>query len=500
MGGYMDGAKIKISTAEIGKHKMILLVIIISSANALLSKNDSISFIVALIEISIAFYYLFFMKLSSFLIVFLLLCCTSIESATLAFGDSKQTFISFLNLPVIASYHIYLMLFVADFRAIKNIKKITRSSSHIARLSKIFMVLFLVQALMMLVTYLINDNNVRGIVGIYRYSVRDMMYMFVTMSVVLLMSTSLVNDNWFGERFKAFSYDFLIGIVISALVLIATHNYYLRQAGTTRQLTCTLALMITSTMLLLFFYEKKYAVWMLLFGLLSILIQKEYTLGIAGTWWMMVGSTAFLFIFCSAPTKVTYKDLFKFISLILLVIILLVAVNSFDFLNTTNNYQSSYKLEAFKRILNWESDINIWYIALGESIQTRIEEIISIVIEFVNKPWFLLTGKGFGGTVLKHWGISNWKVYGSTFPDIQINAGVYSSLHTGIAEMFINAGLVGMFFYVAIIVTSIKQVLSKKRNVWCFMGIWGILFCYNFMSVAIATALLCYGFYLADEN
>lgn len=477
----------------------ILVVIIITLLNSMYADVMPFSLILSLLEVGIVLYCLIFKRLSTFFIAFLLMSGTSIENPIYAFGDRNQKFCSFIMLPGIASYHIYCILLFADLRAVKHIHKIFRKNTEITRFTKSFLLLFLLQLLSMGVTYLYNDNGVLEIDGLFNYTVRDVLFMIVTVSIVMIMNVCFIIEKDFDRKLLSFLVNFLFGVVITAGILVYNHNYYVKQMGATKQLTCTLALLITPTMVLLF-WTKKRSVWYLVYGVISILIQREYTLGIAGTWWLMICVTAILFIMCSLPVKWNAKEVVKFILVIVGIMCILRFMSKEERMpNDINNYQVQYKLDAFKRIINWDSDIKKWYLGLGDSIQARLEEVINVLIEFYHKPWFFLTGKGFGGTVLKHWGASDWNGK-DTYSQVQISSEVYSVLHTGIAEIFLNAGAIGLFFYIHIIIISIKKAISKERNMWCIMGVWGILFFHQVISLNITLVMLCYGLYVSNSN
>lgn len=495
----MSDLSVKINLSTIRQHKMLVCVVLLCIINAMVTKSTSLSLIISLLEVAYVGCMLLTNKVGDFILAFLLMAGASIESAALALGDARQTFYSFLFLPGISSYHIYFMLLIADFLCLKKARGFLKENSNLTKISKTFFFILVIQIIMFLFTFFFNDNGVLNINGALRYAVKDMQYMFVTISIVYILGVCLLYNQFFANKLHIFLEDFLIGVVIAAFVLVLTGNYYLRQSGTTMQLTCTLALMVTSSMILLFYTEKNGVVF-LAFGLLSILIQKDYTLGIAGSWWLIVGTTIALFVICSIPSELTKKKIIRSFLIILLVVMVGVISLQNDLFGSILSYQITYKLESFKRIFDFNTNMSVWFAALGNSIQARIEEVVNVFLEFIQKPWFLLLGKGFGGTVIKYWGISNWNVYGSTYPDIQITTGVYSSMHTGIAEIFLNSGIVGLLFYLKIAWLGIKDVLNKNRNAWCFMGIWGILMMYNFISVCITVAFLCYGIYLIDER
>lgn len=489
--------KVKIKKEEIESAKQILGIACIFCLNSICYRSTIVSILVGIIEVGVTVYCLLSRKLEDFLLCFLLMACSAIENPIFAFGDSTFTFYSFLKLPYINSYHVYLLIFLAIVKNASYLPIIWRDKSKMATLVKLFIVLFLSQIIMFLVTIFLNDNNINYLSGILNYSIRDAFYLFMTVGMLVISCICLEKNNRFVERLKKFILSFFIGMIISVAFLITIHNYYYTQENTTIILTCSLCFFITNTIIILFFQEDKPYLFLFL-GIVTILIQRSYTLGIAGTWWVMIACTLILFIICAIPKPLTKKNIVRFFLIVFGALIILKLTKVEDLGQSINNYQVSYKLESFKNILDLGTDINSWYTGLGDSIQTRIEEIVNIFIEYKLKPGYALLGKGFGGTIHKYWGISDWNMQGATFSNAEIWYKTYSTLHTGIAEIFINSGFFGIGVYVWIIIMAIKQALNKKRNCWIYIGMWGVLFLHNFNSLCLATVILCYGFYLID--
>ena len=386
---------LKIRKRIIIEHKILFITLILCVCNALATRNSIISMSLALLEVGICIYFSICNSVENYILSFLLFTGCSIESAALALGRTDQLLYSFVNLPILSSWHLYIMLGIALIRCSKHFKSVMKGKGQINNLAKSFIAIFLLQAVIGLITFAFNDNGVSQIKGMVKYYVRDLQYMYITASCIYIIVCCIKNKHSI-EKLHLFLSDFLLAVVISAVVLICSGSFYYRQSGTTIQLTCTLALMITTSMMLLFYTEKN--ILFLIIGLLSIYIQKDYTLGIAGSWWLMVAVTVLLFVICTLPTKLSGKQIFKSLVIILLVIVTVIYSVQSNLLGNITSYQIGYKLEAFTRLFNFDLTRNGWYLALGESIQGRLEEIVNTAIEFIHKPWFLIFGKGAGGS------------------------------------------------------------------------------------------------------
>lgn len=142
-----------------------------------------------------------------------------------------------------------------------------------------------------------------------------------------------------------------------------------------------------------------------------------------------------------------------------------------------------------------------WYIKMNDSIGVRIESFINIILEYIHKPYFLLFGKGYGGSIVKHWINFNWDIYGSSFPNVQIDNQIYSSFHLGVSEIFINFGVLGAILFINVTIKAAKEILHNKKNIWIIIGFLWLFFFYTFYySLCFGVACLCYGLYLSKKQ
>lgn len=475
--------------------KGVLGIVLLIVINSLVADMSYFNFVIGGMEVVIVLYYLFMRKLDDFLLAFLLFFTTSIENAYYAYGSTDVVFYSFVKLPIIRSYHLYLICLIALGKMLYKGWVIPRGSTVLGKVVRFIVLFWGIGLCMTFITVLFNDNNISRN-GLLRYVVRDIQNFFLTFAIMLLSITCLCGYPLFEKRLLRFFEYLLAGTVFGAVILIVFKNYHVMHGHMTFVITMPLVLVLTICLILMYCTEDK-PLYFVSVGILSIVIQCQYTTGIAGSLWLMLACVAVMFIFIVIFDR---KMLMRLRQIIILVCIASVYFFEYDILAVLNlNYQVQYKLDTFLRLIK-RNNIATWYADLGGSIQARLEEMVNIFLEFLNKPLYMFCGKGFGGSAQRYWGISNWNISGATYSDAEINARVYSSFHTGIAEFFINFGILGLVFCLWIIVWAVKLGIKGKHNFWCFIGMWSLILFFNFLSTKIGFVFMAYGFYLYDKN
>ena len=135
------------------------------------------------------------------------------------------------------------------------------------------------------------------------------------------------------------------------------------------------------------------------------------------------------------------------------------------------------KYEQALSLINIFSDT--WRINMHVSPRSRLEEIIDILIEFYNKPWLIITGKGYMGSITDLTGFFSGFAENRTFVSAdEWRNGTYYHLHE-IASNLLRFGAIGVKYSYDLVRSSIKQF---NNNPWIAIGtIWFLLiFGYSF--------------------
>ncbi len=470
---------------------IFLLSFLLTVINSLTFTNNVISLGLALCETLTILFFVMRVDYKNFIIYYLLFSSTTIESSLFTLRSHSYERYSFFRLPIIAYYHLFFFMVILYFLIRITRRKSAFNNKRDAKWISILVLGFI----MTFVSYLSNDNGVYEIQGMFRFSIIDAYETVWLIFYALLIFYAFDNEKSFVYTFKDLSVSMMIGISLGGIVLYLLGNFS-QWTSTTMYLVCPIAFFYTPALMLLCF-EKKQGLFYLCIGIICAIIQTKYSVGIPGAFWLFLLTVLILFyakLFRNIRLS-SKRPLFTFLAILSIIAIPIAYSFISDTLNPNSSY-SSFKLSTLVSLFTFNSGFNSWYIALGSSVGIRVEQIINVFIEVFKKPLALLFGKGFGGTSLKYWGIYNWNDYGSVFPDLQINARVYSSFLTGIVEIIINYGMIGIIFLYRYIKDGIIE-LFRKNGSWMFVvGVyWLLVFLYFYNSMMIGLVWLCVGAY-----
>ena len=140
----------------------------------------------------------------------------------------------------------------------------------------------------------------------------------------------------------------------------------------------------------------------------------------------------------------------------------------------------------------------------------RLDELMNIGIEYLNKPLYFIFGKGLGGTTLHYTNFENldWLGEASFTKEQRVN-GFFYQMHETMGILFLRHGFLGIIF-MFIVVKMLFKRLSKTP--WAIIGLlwfiffwgWSVSFRLGALALILAIAYkpsetLLYG-YNKDKN
>lgn len=470
-----------------------MLSIILTVANTLSLKMPAAGLGIGIIEMTLWIYCLIRKKMESFMVLYFLFTATLIESNLFATGSRDSIIYSFMNLPRLAYYPHFFILFFAYMWNGSGNSPLTYKIGR-RRLSTKIALIFPVYCVVTLVTCIMDDNKILSMPGLLRFVIIDAYdTLWFCLIFALTWDCILKNKNYI-IRIKELALGVLSGVTVAAVILILLGCTY-SPSDTVTYLQCPVILFF-SPALIMFVNEKRYGGFFFCTGLFSILLQLRYTVGIPGVWWIttslfVIGFYMQLFHKLSTKRVKSWQSFVIFISIMILIAII---PGLGMLVKKENDSYVAYKLTTFINLFDITKGKDEWLNLIGPSIGIRVESLVNIVLELLKKPYYLLFGKGFGGSVNRYWGIYNWNISGATFPDVQIKYGVYSSFHVGLFEILINMGLLGLMIGFILIRDCIKSIF--KCNKWLLFGtVWILIFLYFYHSMFICMIALCVGYY-----
>lgn len=481
------------------ENKYIMATFMMSVIVSYAFTNHAVSIGLAVIETLVLLHRMVTRRTGEFIILYLFFSSVSMESNLFTLGARDETIYSFFNLPYLS---LYLLFFMVVLMYIYTIYKDRSFKINLRSLSGKAVLLFAIAALVTLFTVLLDDNGVASTDGLTRYVIIDMYNSLWMVFLFALIWDQMKKDNGFIWELEDLIRGILCGLSLAGLLLALTGNVYYVSA---RASNLVVPLMLFfSPGLVLFFFREKGGVKYLVIGLVSFVVQIKYSVGIPGAWLLYVAVVFAVFLyrlFRELWNKKLFKRIFLMMCLLCGAFCVFVILNPGFFANGIDPNKSyiSWKLYTLSRMFTFSGGMRNWYAYLGDSIGIRVDAIVNCLYEIVKKPWFALFGKGFGGTITKNWGIYNWNIYGSSYPDVQIKAGVYSSFHTGIAELIINFGIVGIAGMVLLVKRCITGIFGEKFNPWIVIGtLWFLIIFYFYHSMFLGLAILGIGIYAGN--
>lgn len=485
----------KAKSYELRLLRYILLSFFLTIMNTLFITNTLLSITLAVSETLILLYYLVFKSTDKFILCFLLFVSCVVESNVFALGDSEETIYSFINLPGIHFYHLFFILLIAYIKL--HISSFENTRASIRSLSSKILILFVMEIGVTCISLILNDNGVLSSEGLLRFVIIDCYNTYWICIVFAILWECLIRNDVFEVYLKTMLMGILAGVSLASVFLLIMGSVNTVNSDVVN-LISPLSLFFAPALLLCCFSEKR-ALFLVL-GVAASAIQMRFSLGIPGAWWLFFASIIIVFAFRSIKTIRRRMSAVKVIagtSICTIMAVAVVCILTTGITLKLKNSYISYKLTTVFNLFTFNEEFSEWYIGLGASIGVRLEEIVNIILEFIAKPGYILFGKGYGGSVVKYWGINNWNISGSTFPDAMIMNGVYMLFHTGTAELLINFGLIGLFLNLLILKICVDEVFREDASEWILIGsMWMFTLLYSYKTMVIGMASLCYGLYL----
>lgn len=470
-----------------------ILSIVLTLVNSFAIKMPVVGLLIGIIEMILWIYCLIRKRIESFMTLYFLFTATLIESNLFATGSRESIIYSFMNIPGLAYYPHFFTLFLAYIWNGSGNGPLNYKIGK-GRLSTKIAMIFPLYCIVTLITCIMDDNKIISFPGLFRFAIIDAYNTLWFCLIFALTWDCILKNKDYIIKLKLLALGVLSGVTVAAVILVLL-GYTYSPSSTVTYLQCPVILFF-SPALIMFVNEKRYGGFFFGIGLISIFLQLRYTVGIPGVWWI----TTALFImgfymqlFHRLSTK-KVKPLVLLIAVVSIMAIIAIIPGLSMFLEKENDSYVAYKFRTFINCFNITNGMDEWLSLIGSSIGIRVESLVNIILELFKKPYYLMFGKGFGGSVNRYWGIYNWDIRGATFPDVQIKYGIYSSFHVGLFEILINMGILGSVIGFILIRDCIKAIFNCNK--WLLFGTaWILIFLYFYHSMFICMIALCVGYY-----
>ena len=325
-----------------------------------------------------------------------------------------------------------------------------------------------------------NDNGIMNWNYYPKVAIIQVLGFLTKGSIILAAAYIICDEKWYYRLSSQLSIILAaIAIICSVSSLLGFHGYY----GEADIMLSTLAVAYTP-MLITFANKNVYSRnkgLLLISGLLIIIISLLYPTCIGSKWYMIIlaAIAGWIIIF----TKVNSFWKIGGVTIIGLLAISLLSEPIISLVSMGNEYAEWKLTQAVKtmNILGQESAQD-WYEDMDNSPLYRFDELHNTFIEYTEKPIYSVFGKGLGGTIKHHTFLLNWESGHGTFSESQIKMGAYYSMHETLAVLFLQHGLVGIYFFIVMLIYLARRLYKTP---WAMVGLIWFLFYWSYGNALI---------------
>lgn len=441
--------------------KFSILACIVGGLNVITCQSFDASLILVIIESLVLCYWFLRNSIAKYLAFYIIFLCLSMEFGAL-FDSQIYGFKEFrvlgINLGVVFLFPIALKtVLLHEIRVNNNELKIKKAI-------RMFVILATTGIIMGLIVLLVDDNNISRMDG-YLIEFVNQVYVYVIIPFLVILNFLYVLN---CERKKLYYINYALYAVMLGVSfqLIVSKTFLIGgRYGGAETLVASSVVMLLPLMLNIIFYKKAelpyYYFPILLIGTCLALIYN--TSGKLIIFTFIVPLTATI----SMIQKKRYKKL-----LMSSVVLGLAGFLLFNLISN-NKLDGSIILESkFNQVMSLFNIGENWMAYVENSPQIRIAEIINIITEYVDKPWYLLIGKGLIGTTPNYTSV-DFSVPGG-FSAKQVNSGLFFAVHESFPHLFLINGLLGIYFYLQVLLITILNI--KISPIVLLGGVWFLLF------------------------
>lgn len=467
----------------------IVISLLFCTLNILGTRSFLLSLIVTIIEYLIVYFFLLYKRdyYKSF-IYFTIFTTVTCEMDIFIYGDDAPfTRYTFFNFPLVFDWMYNVTLIFLLFRCYKKYGiSLIKNNRDIFKFFKWCVYLLVFGSLSVFVGVILNDNGMVSSGLFPRVAVSTILrYIFLCAFLYLCAVYSILRYDEVSELTK----NLLLVLAISGVISVAMGMFaYYGEAD--YLILAPMCFGFTPCMLM--FYKKgnqKTPAYPLL-AMLIIILAFVFPCIIGSKWYLIIAATLFYLIYDLSPIKSLWSMTLVLVALVLFVPFIMDAMEGMMGGDNFNNWKFYQAMGAIN-FLGHDSLLS-WFYSLDDSAQFRIDEILNISIEYMNKPFYILFGKGLGGTTLHYTYFPNLNWEGdASFTEEQIKYGIFYQMHESSGIIYLRHGLMGVAFMFVVI----KDMLVRMRYTpWSVVGLlwffffWGFGVSYRLGALALVLA------------
>lgn len=453
--------------------------------------NHLLSGFVSFLEFSILTIALIKRRLDFFLLLFVIILAASFEYSIFV-DDSLNVVYSPINLPFLMGYPFLVISLIPLIEIIirRNdfLKKIKKSTHGIKILYKFSLSTICVGFVIGLFCYLINDNNISAFGLTFFFKDFSRLCLF-SLFIIYFIYCLLFYDN-FSIKSEIVLYSVFIGGIFASLFSILGNYKGTYGSGI---ILMPLSFFFSTSIFLFLFYKKfayKNRLLLAFLTLLVFLIQMSFSNALSGKSWLVLP------FYLITTLMILYRKSKKNA---LIVVIVILSFSTFV-IKAIQNSESDNSLSATKMeqaFLVFAIADTDWYDKMPLSPKIRFEEFFNTTLEYVDNPYYIIFGKGYGGSHKDH--RNSYGYYNpAAFSLAEYNQETFVLMHETINTVFLKFGLFGILF---LFLVCFKGIANIHKSPWLIIGVIWLLFFYgySFSLAALGIPALVLGFSTIDK-
>lgn len=472
--------------------KYLIIACIVSASNVLFCFNQMVSYAIIAAEVAFLIFILCTKTLTEYISYFMIFICNCIEFAVFTGEDIFYSFKNFRILGINLGIFMLLPVFVIGMVNISapKVKLNIRKFSFVRGLVGINIIAFFVGLLLVLV----NDNNINSL-GNIASKYFDEAYTMMFLPLAFIVAFSVIKRKYSHKMYK-------IGLALQATLWATTFQLLI---SLFRGLTGAYGYLATLQGSILNFFIPLLIIYRFFEG--EVIFPKMTTVvGLIGSILAISynanGKVIMLFFICimiywwfSIRQGSAFQRIVTFA-------VIFVAISALPFVITylRENALFNAKFSEVERLINIFSEN--WIDNLNMSARVRVEEIRDVIIEYGKKPWLIITGKGYLGSILDHTGYFASHIFkpDGFVSEAEFTNRIYYSLHEGARYMIMYGG-VGLIFMIRFIADAVKRLMKNANAPLIIGAYWFILFYgYSFTLSTFGIISLLYSYNTGNDD
>lgn len=471
------------------KRNIYIISITVAILNLVTVENPIMAYVVIALEVGILLFKFLRGNAAEYMVYYLIIFSTSIEfsyfAGTEAFYSIKNIRIAGLNLGIYLLIPMWIF-FIREGYCKSNKKYFNKIGEWIIGIN-------LIAVFVGILNIIFNDNNIRGMEGyISVYIGQAYYFLFIPVSIYVGMR-SVMNKESLWKINTALQASLVASS--SQLIMAYLTNIYGNYDGIYTLMSTVLTIFLPFLIMLIFYKNyNDFFVVNIVFGILGLLLTFMYNA--SGKLFIITAFVmcAIYFIYISKHNAIE-KIFFTIVAVFTVITVLIVisALNSSGYVLFTSKLDQVLSMISF-----WQPT---WLDNMDLSPKTRLGEFVNIFMEYRQKPWYVLTGKGYLGSVKDYCGwfyLIPEYMRETGFSNAQFANNTFYDMHE-LTKTLLTFGVLGMVFW-----AKLFKILKKYfvKNPWIVIGVFWIIvyYGYSFTITTFGATALFYGLLSCDKE